>query len=635
MGDDQVTIDPRFHPPPDRGGRAVWVAIAAAAVVAVAFGTLLSSATSVESDESHAASSTQTFPAATTSPAASSVSSARPNAPLAALEMPLSDAVPGFTDAIALLTTPPDGFNVMRWSPDEYRTRVVLSLERDDAPSSGSWPVGLDASGQWFAQGLSDGILTVHPVADAGDRLVQPEAIGLHVQSVAWHDTEPGLLAWVECPRSSSGSADLYTLDVADDTADRVLVRSFEGACREGAWGDESTVWVERSTSGGGFLIRADEEDTPKWILVGTDGTGTSIDSDSTVPVEAPEGEPVNPGPSLAEDESLWETTFSPDWRLAALIVGSDRDEPGSKLRIVQAATGDAIAEFAEPGSELITMAWSTNGRFLVYESWNFDSGPGALVFYDTATNTTTTVPLSEIVDEIRTDIGLPPVWAMDGSKVNRADVDAATISPSSNPTLVPSAEGDASLDTSMLRLTVGVRTTAPDNPRLDFLNTICDESCYRDAVVVAPEGGRRGTWLADTPFHVRHGFVNEGEEPLGPSFEVVLFVTRRNGVTLAGDGYTLNHMYRFSSDYVLHGVTNQCGPGYWDQTQAETCEWFVHDFPAGLPEGRYDIWAEWIAPCSAWLDLELIETCLDPTLPMTRFASSVNMPFSASDSED
>jgi hypothetical protein len=370
-------------------------------------------------------------------------------------------------------------------------------------------------------------------------------------------------------------------------------------------------------------------------VLIGTDGTEVPIEPGAVMLVHGLDGERLDSGPNLPDDESLWEATFSPDWSLAALIVGSGYDEVSSKLRIVEPATGSVVAEFAEPGSELITMTWSSNGRFLVYESWNFESESGALVFYDTATNTTTTVPLSEIVDEIRTDIGLPPVWAMDGSKVNRADVDAATISPSSSPTLVPSSEGDASLDTSMPRLAVGVRKAAPDNPRLDFLNTMCGESCYRDAVVITPEGGRRGTWLADTPFHVRHGFVNEGEEPLGPSFEVVLLVTRRNSVTLAGDGYMLNDMYRFSSDYVLRGVTNQCGPGYWDQTQAETCEWFVHDFPAGLPEGRYDIWAEWIAPCSAWLDLELVEACLDPTLPMTRFASSVNMPFSVSDNED
>ncbi len=59
-----------------------------------------------------------------------------------------------------------------------------------------------------------------------------------------------------------------------------------------------------------------------------------------------------------------------------------------------------------------------------------------------------------------------------------------------------------------------------------------------------------------------------------------------------------------------------------------QTCEWFVHDFPDGLPPGRYDIWAMWLAPCRAWQDLGLSETCDDPALVTSMFAGSVNMPF-------
>jgi hypothetical protein len=35
-----------------------------------------------------------------------------------------------------------------------------------------------------------------------------------------------------------------------------------------------------------------------------------------------------------------------------------------------------------------------------------------------------------------------------------------------------------------------------------------------------------------------------------------------------------------------------------------------------------------WLAPCRAWQDLGLSETCDDPALVTSMFAGSVNMPF-------
>ena len=58
------------------------------------------------------------------------------------LDVPLSEAVPGFTDTIVMLTTPIDGFRVVRWRPSQPMAELVLPLDRDDG-----WPVGLDASG--------------------------------------------------------------------------------------------------------------------------------------------------------------------------------------------------------------------------------------------------------------------------------------------------------------------------------------------------------------------------------------------------------------------------------------------------------------------------------------------------------
>jgi hypothetical protein len=179
-------------------------------------------------------------------------------------------------------------------------------------------------------------------------------------------------------------------------------------------------------------------------------------------------------------------------------------------------------------------------------------------------------------------------------------------------------------------RLPLGERTELPDNAWLDFLAGLCWETCFRDAHIVDPTDDQMGfgRWAADLPFHIREGFVNEAEAPLGDGFEVVVYVTRRAGPQLDGGAYEINQTHRFSSDYVLRATAAKCGPGYWDQTEPQTCEWFVHDFAAGLPPGRYDIWAKWYAPCSAWLALGLAGSCEDPAEVTSLFASSVNMPF-------
>lgn len=186
-------------------------------------------------------------------------------------------------------------------------------------------------------------------------------------------------------------------------------------------------------------------------------------------------------------------------------------------------------------------------------------------------------------------------------------------------------------VDADTRRLPLGERTDLPDNAWFDFLAGLCwGDTCYRDAHVVDPSNDQMGfgRWAADLPFHIRDGFVNQGEAPLGDGFEVVVYVTRRVGPPLEGGVYEIDQTYQFSSDYVLKGTAAKCGPGYWDQTEPQACEWFVHDFSAGLPPGRYDIWARWFAPCSAWLDLGLADSCEASDEVMSRFESSVNMPF-------
>jgi hypothetical protein len=161
-----------------------------------------------------------------------------------------------------------------------------------------------------------------------------------------------------------------------------------------------------------------------------------------------------------------------------------------------------------------------------------------------------------------------------------------------------------------------------PNADRLDFLFELCRPECFRDAHWLDPANGRlgSGTWTAGRPFHVREGFVNEADEPLGEGFDVVLYVTR------VGD--LREPTYRFTSDYVLRGTTDRCGPAYETQAGPATCEWFVHDFPHGLPEGRFAIWAVWEAPCRAWTYLGLTEACDDPDEVVSYFSSGFDAPY-------
>ena len=100
-----------------------------------------------------------------------------------------------------------------------------------------------------------------------------------------------------------------------------------------------------------------------------------------------------------------------------------------------------------------------------------------------------------------------------------------------------------------------------------------------------------------------------------------------------SSDGaFDLGQPYRFDTDYVLRGTAAKCGPGDREQTEPQTCEWFVHDFAEGIPAGRYDFWTGWYVPCSAWLDLGLVESCTNPDEVTWEFHGSVNTPIFGED---
>ena len=179
------------------------------------------------------------------------------------------------------------------------------------------------------------------------------------------------------------------------------------------------------------------------------------------------------------------------------------------------------------------------------------------------------------------------------------------------------------------------VRDAAPVSPRLDFIRDFCAEpnppvTCLRDAEFVrVQEPNATNLWIAYEPFHIRHGFVNDSDTPHGssfpPDFDVEIFVTRTEGPELEDGDFEIGQTYRFTSDYLVREIADECGPGYQTQTRPEPCDRFVHDFPNGLPPGRYLFWVEWRAPCSEWI---IANVCDNPDTLLSLFAASANVPF-------
>jgi hypothetical protein len=180
MGDDQITIDPEFRPPSrsseDQGRRLKRLAAVAAVAMAFVFGWLVASPTTTESDGTDGAASTST----TVIPEVTSTSATEPGA-FAGLDVPLGEEVPGFTDTVVMLATPPSSFDVVRWRASSPTTEVMLSLDRDEVGWGSGRPAGLDVSGGWFAESFDDGLLVVH---EANGEPANPEGVGLRAASL-------------------------------------------------------------------------------------------------------------------------------------------------------------------------------------------------------------------------------------------------------------------------------------------------------------------------------------------------------------------------------------------------------------------------------------------------------------------
>ena len=178
--------------------------------------------------------------------------------------------------------------------------------------------------------------------------------------------------------------------------------------------------------------------------------------------------------------------------------------------------------------------------------------------------------------------------------------------------------------------LPLGTVTELPDTVWLDFLFEFCTgSSCFRDAHFMSPSDPDMGSgpFSAYEPFHVREGFVNNGSGPLPAGFSVTLYVTPLDEPGEVG-GEAQSKTQRFTPDYIMQGEAERCGPTYRSQDEPVNCQWFVHEFPDGLPEGRHAIWAVWEAPCSAWLAWEFVDECSDQDQVLSLFSSGFDSPY-------
>jgi hypothetical protein len=413
MPDDQVTIDPEFQPPLPDDGQRRWlrlIGIAGLVVGAFIFGWLLRSPSPTEPDPTEvAAPSTTVLTGETRETSTTTLSATTSTAPaVVGLPVPLGEAVPGLTDSITIWATAGQCYQILRWRPSQPTAEPLLLVE-DDEPHA--FPE-LDVSGDWWVLLDSDGTLSV-------ERPTGGETVAVRVGSAAWHDSEPGLLAWLTCPRVSTGSSTLYTFDALDVASEPVAIRAFDWACEA-----NSGVWL-RDWGRWGFLIgmddgavdppidvllgldgdeiaRSDQSQRVSFIVGNPDGTTTWIDeTDNGWFVLSADGQRRSPLPDLGDGERVEDARWSPDGTLLAL--GSGRSLFGPLGRIVEVATGEVIAEHAASGQDIGATAWTTDSRFFLHMLGN------DLVFLDTVTIASVAVPLPGLVFEIRPHDPAPP----------------------------------------------------------------------------------------------------------------------------------------------------------------------------------------------------------------------------------
>jgi hypothetical protein len=381
MSQDRVTIDPEFRSsPPNRDDdrsrqlRRLGVVTAVLGATLVWGWLLLSSPSSPEPELDEAASTSLAPPVTATSLAATP------------LDVPLREAVPGFRDVITAMTWGDHGVDILRWPASETAPELTATFGHGTSGRNR----GLDATGRWHSEIREQGVLTVQSVAgDTGERSSRV-VFGELVRSSAWHDTEPGRLAWLACsPDSAATSGTLYEVDASRDVAESVVMRSVENTCRDGGawlagWGEWGMLFEvsDRGRGVGQVLVdplgieiaRGSDASGDAWMIAGGPDGSTIWTVDPLSPAASSfrlsaDGRQRSRLPGLADDEWLDAARWSPDGSLLALLPRRTFvDDP--VVRVVEVASGAVVAEVTEPGWEVWATAWSTDGRFFLYQRW-------------------------------------------------------------------------------------------------------------------------------------------------------------------------------------------------------------------------------------------------------------------------
>jgi hypothetical protein len=174
-----------------------------------------------------------------------------------------------------------------------------------------------------------------------------------------------------------------------------------------------------------------------------------------------------------------------------------------------------------------------------------------------------------------------------------------------------------------------------PNSIRLDFWQPFCiGETCSRAPTWVDESEAirtRRFNWnpdfdpiyalfTADTPFHVRNGFVGLPDLPpselLSEGYATRLYLVL-DRFEAAGGAFNVGLGYQFEADALLR-VGEACGPELY--AGSEPCLLWLFDFPAGLPAGEYTAFLEWTAPCGAWFEADV---CDSPSSPLSLLYSA------------
>lgn len=424
VSNDSVRIDSEFRGPGRRSGgdehrASPWIGVAAVVAAGFTLGMLLW-LSGGEPEPAQAAIPTPTV----TTRAPAGLGSARPAdrpAPLGdvALRVPLGEAVPGFVDTLTALTLGSQGVNVLRWPASESAPAALL------ATNHGGWSRSVDASGRWFVEIRGAPALAVYAVNDGSARSHEPRLVSGPVSgaagwSAAWHDSRPGRLAWLACPRDGSGSSThLYTADLTDSRARLEGVPLPGFPCEDRAvwlaqWGDWGVLLQATGRSGivqvlldaAGRRLAEDALGAGGAMFAGVGPDGATVWTEArdggtvAASVVPPDGSEPAPVPGLVPGERLASALPSPNGSL--LAIASDlAASSGSRVTIVAPDTGEVIAQIAESRSQVDTMVWSTDGRFLVYGRWpdGVTTRSGVpqnveLVFYDTEEATAVVLPL-------------------------------------------------------------------------------------------------------------------------------------------------------------------------------------------------------------------------------------------------